>query len=421
MKNNNYKKNFLLIIVAFSLCSFVLHKHEHNISIKTQRNIRLDAKETQDSEFRNNKVVSLSDSEIKKLVTYLQDNWNSPELYIIDKFQDHDIIFLSEDHGIKHNLLLVQDIIPLLYKIGVYNVGMEFGASEDQERLDSLVTAPEYNEDIAREIMFNYNVGWAIKEYMDIYKAAWSLNKSLPSDAKKFRIVNLSYKFNWESCDPKSFGIKTPETVRRIFYKGGTEEYRAGVVKNLIINNHEKILVLTGGLHAFTRYQQPEYDYYAEGFYHLLDRSFGNLVYKMVPNKVFTILLHYPFESKTKAYSLRPAMGMIDEVMKNFQDKRVGFDLVGTPLGELRDTSFFSIGHPDFKLSDMADGYIYQKAFQDYEGCTFDEKFFKDELWPEILKQYPDQDMNAKPNNIHEYKEKIKKFLDVKNRYNKIK
>lgn len=416
MKTIIYKKPCLLILVIFILSSFALPKRECKSSTRSLKNTEL-----RNSIFNINSNAGSINPETQRLLDYLQNNWKSPEKYIIDKFQDHDIIFLSEDHGIKHNLLLVQDIIPFLYKVGVYNVGMEFGASEDQDRLDSLVTAPKYDENIARKIMFSYNVGWALKEYMDIYKAAWNLNRSLSSDAKKFRIVNLSYKYNWESCDQKSFGIKTPETVRRIFYKGGTEEYRAGVVKDLIIDKQEKILILTGGLHAFTRYQQPEYDYYAEGFYHLLDRSFGNLVYKLVPNKVFTILLHYPFESKTKAYSLRPAMGAIDEVMKNFQDKRVGFDLVGTPLGELRDTSFFSIGHPDFKLSDMADGYIYQKAFQDYEGCTFDEKFFTEENWPEVLKQYPDQDMGLKPKSLLEYRLRIQKFLDVKTRYSKVK
>jgi hypothetical protein len=358
---------------------------------------------------------------INALMQYLKTNWKTPEQYIIDKFRNHDIVFLSEDHAVKHNLVLAQTMIPLLYAAGVYNFGMEFGASEDQERLDSLVTAPAYDETVARKIMFNYNVGWAIKEYMDIYKAAWNLNKTLPRNARKFRIINLSYKFNWNSCNLDVIGIKTPETVSKIFYKGGTEEYRAMIVKNLIIDKKEKILILTGGLHAFTKYQQPEYDYYEPNFYHLLDRTFGNLVYKMSPKKVFTILLHYPFQSKTGSYNVRPANGMIDNVMQNFQDKRVGFDLLNTPFGALRDTSFFSIGHLDFKLSDMADGYIYQKAFEDYEGCTFDDQFFTGTDWMEVLKQYPDQDIRQKPKNLDEYKRQICNMLNVNERYKKVK
>lgn len=408
MRKNTNTTLILSVLLAISL------------TIQSQNNIITKDYLNQQKKTDNPSSVEKQEK-LNRLISYLKGNWVSPEKYIIDKFRNHDIIFLSEDHGVKHNLILAQTMIPLLYKAGIYNFGMEFGASEDQTRLDSLVTAPKYDENIARKIMFNYNVGWAIKEYIDIYRTAWNLNATLSPAAKKFRIINLSYKFNWSSCDKKNLGIKTPETVRHIFHKGGTEEYRAKIVKELIVDKNEKILILTGGLHAFTKYQQAEYDYYAENFYHLLDRSFGNLVYKMVPNKTFTILLHYPFESKTKANSLRPAQGLIDDVMQNFQDKRVGFDLTNTPLGDLRDTSFFSIGHDNFKLSDMADGYIYQNSFPDYQGCTFDDKFFSNQEWSEILKQYPDQDIRLKPRNLAQYKAQIKNFLNIKARYKKIK
>ncbi|MEW2923097.1 hypothetical protein AB1A65_16625 [Muricauda sp. ANG21] len=359
----------------------------------------------------------VKDKDANRLVSYLKSNWKSPEQYVIDKFQNHDIIFLSEDHGVKHNLLFVQDLIPSLYDAGVYSIGMEFGASEDQSRLDSLITAPVYNEDIARQIMYNYNVGWGLKEYMDVYRAAWEFNKSLSKFDKKFRIINLSYKFDWSASEESSFGIKTPETIKKIFYKGGTEEYRANIIKETIINKNEKIIILTGGLHAFTKYHQPEYDYYKEGFFYLNDRSFGNLVYRMVPDKVFTILLHYPFYNKTKSRLIYPAMGKIDEALSSFVDKRVGFDLYGTPFGDLRDTSYFSIGYPNFRLGDMADGYIYFKPFEEYEGCTIDEKFFEDQRWVDILGQYPDQDRLRKPKNLEEYIEIMKNYVDIKVRY----
>ncbi|MCI1647311.1 MAG: hypothetical protein LKI29_03115 [Bacteroides sp.] len=397
----------VLIILSVLFCSFSMKEIS---SVKTGTR--------QDEGIVAHKMQHVDTS---LLVRYLKSNWKTPEHYVVDKFKNHDIIFLSEDHGIKHNLVLIHTLIPLLYNAGIYNLGMEFGASEDQKRLDSLITAPQYSEKVAREIMFDYNVGWAIKEYLDVYKAAWKLNRTLPRNKKKFRIINLSYKFNWNSCNSEAFGIKTPKTVSQIFYKGGTEEYRAMIVKKMIIDKHEKILILTGGLHAFTRYQQPEYDYYEKHFYHLLNRSFGNLVYKMAPQKVFTILLHYPFESQDRTALLSPAMGMIDKVMQNFEDKRTGFDLHDTPLGALPDTSFFSIGHPDFKLGDMADGYIYQKAFKDYEGCTFDTLFFIGKKWTEILKYYPDQDIRRKPKSLDEYKKQIQSFLNIKERYKNIK
>ena len=76
-------------------------------------------------------------------------------------------------------------MIPKLYAHGIYMLGMEFGAYEDQKQLDSLINAPRYNENLARQLMFNYNTRWAIVEYMNLYKAAWEWNHSLPEQAKK--------------------------------------------------------------------------------------------------------------------------------------------------------------------------------------------------------------------------------------------
>ena len=102
-----------------------------------------------------------------------------------------------------------------MYKNGVMIIGMEFGASENQKTLDSLILAPEYNEDLARKLMSNYNSGWVFKGYTDLYKTAWLFNKSLMKSAKKFRILNLSYRYNWSSFS----GYRTPEKMKKFSIK----------------------------------------------------------------------------------------------------------------------------------------------------------------------------------------------------------
>src|SRR5690606_28900854 len=240
---------------------------------------------------------------------------------------------------------LIRRIIPALHKAGIYNLGMEFGAEEDQKLLDSLINAPEYNEDVARRIMFSYNVGWAYKDYMEVYRSAWELNRSLPKGERKFRVLNISYKFNWEDCDNRSPGIRTITTYQRVFNRGNTEFFRANLIKREVLDKKEKILVLCGFGHAYTRYKTPYLDYREEHSYRFDSNRMGNILHRFAPDKVYTILLHYPFESKTLGYTqmLLPANGYIDKIMKNFTDKRIGFDLVNTPFGNLRDTSMYSI------------------------------------------------------------------------------
>jgi hypothetical protein len=70
---------------------------------------------------------------IDKSIQYLSNNKMSPQEYIASKFAAKDIILLSEEHRVKENLELVKSLIPILYKNGVYAIGMEFGASENQK------------------------------------------------------------------------------------------------------------------------------------------------------------------------------------------------------------------------------------------------------------------------------------------------
>jgi hypothetical protein len=107
--------------------------------------------------------------------------------------------------------------------------------------------------------------------------------------------------------------------------------------------------------------------------------------------------------------------------MKRFKDKRVGFDLVNTPFGQLKDTSFYSIGSKDFRLQDMADGYIYQKPFDEYEGCTIDENFITDENWPEVKRNFPDKDFDRVPETKEGYLNRIRNYVNMKMRYNNLK
>lgn len=98
---------------------------------------------------------------VEESIEYLSQNSISPDDYIISTFKSRDVILLAEDHRVKENLEFLHSLVPKLYEVGVYNIGMEFGASEDQSKLDSLVNALEYSEDLARQLMFNYNTGWA--------------------------------------------------------------------------------------------------------------------------------------------------------------------------------------------------------------------------------------------------------------------
>lgn len=351
---------------------------------------------------------------MEKYLKYLEENLLTPEQYILSKFKAHDVILLAEDHAIKDNLKLVINIIPKLYEEGIYNLGMEFGASENQADLDSLINGEEYDENEARRLMYNYNVKWPYKEYIDIYKAAWKLNKSLSENARKFRILNLSYIYNWKNYS----GIRTPHSAKKIFYKGNTEIYRANVIEKEVMCKEEKILVLTGTVHAFTRYKYPVYDCNAEEFYMLQGGWLGNRLHEKYGMKISNILLHQAFQNiNTLLPSSTKGTEMIEKIMYRLGNKPAGFDLVNTVMGDIRDDSYYSIAYENFSLKDMFDGYIFIKPLRELEGCTIDYEYIKDKSYEDIKCNYPDKDWSSIPDNEQEYWKIAEEYVDIKKRY----
>jgi hypothetical protein len=361
----------------------------------------------------------LSTKEVKRLTAYLEEHGQTPEEYIVRLFEKHDVVLLGEDHAIRHNLELAQGLIARLYPAGVTNFGMEFGASEDQAELDALVTGKRYDEGAARRLMFNYNTGWAFKEYMDIYRSAWAFNRTLPAGASRFRIVNLSYRYQWAGAPV----VRTPENARVIYHRGPVDAYRAGITQREVLQKGEKILILTGTTHAFTRYRIPVYDFNDPDFVRFEERNLGQLLYRLAPGKVRCVLLHQAFSSKQQggAEPVYPAEGAIDQVMAGLPGRRVGFDLPGSPFGELVDDSYFASGYEDFRLGQLADGYVFEKPFAEFEGCTLDEAFLTEANWAEAQRQFPDPDWHSRPESLEDYWAQIAGYADVPGRYKGLK
>lgn len=352
---------------------------------------------------------------LDSLVDYISKVGLSPDDYLITKFKEADIVLLAEDHGVKENLNFVRNLIPKLYENGIYMLGMEFGAYEDQKQLDSLINAPSYDEQMARKLMFNYNTRWAIVEYMAIYKAAWKWNLSLPETAKKFRVLNISYCYNWKEFEK----VRTPENMRKVFPLGNTEDFRCSLLEREALLQNQKILVLTGTPHAFTFYQFPYYDYTSLGFVRYEKNFLGNLLYSKYRKRVISVALHQPFANYPNRQPgwVSPASGELEMIMDKCKNKPVGFNLKSSLLGDLKDNSYYSMGYCNFTLSNLFDGYIFLKPLKELSSCTIDYKFMDDANWERAVSYNPDPDWHPSPQSKEQYWMMIEEFLDIEKRY----
>lgn len=336
---------------------------------------------------------------IDELKAYILVNQQSPEDYVINKFKDHDVVFLGEMHRVKHDPELIQKLIPLLHENGVYVLATEFALSEDQPLIDSLLSGDRYDEQLARLIAFRGGVHWAYQEYVNIFKAAWMVNQALPKDTPEFRVLGVNCSCEWSVIktreDWKLFQIPTgkeTDSLRALVWRGCTEKDWADVILEWV-EQGEKVLVYSGMHHAFSEYLQPivNKDYEFVGY---REDRMGRHVYEAIGKRAITIFLHAVW-LPPRVYDdlvVRPADGIIGEVMDSLGEQfaPVGFDVVGTPFGQLAPkNAYYCFGYDRFTLADYCDGYIYQKPFREYEPVTFIDSFVTEENLDYARRQTP--------------------------------
>jgi hypothetical protein len=305
-----------------------------------------------------------------ELESHLAAHGKRPVGYVVGLFADHDVVLLGEIHRIQHDVRLVQALVRPLYEAGVRTLAIEFARREDQPLLDSLLAAPAWDEALARTIQFNQFVEWGFQEYVDIQHAAWELNRSLPADAPRFRILGLNDSPDWSPMQ-KPEDLDNGELKRQV-WRGGGEQFWAKVVLDAVASG-EKVLVYSGIHHAFTRYRQPVV---VDGKFIRFDDALrmGNHVYNAIGERAALVVLHAPW-CGPRGYDdefVHPVDGVIDMLMfvRDEGPRTVAFDVDGPlaslPLGDC----VYRYGYDDPRLADFCDGWIYTKPISLYEGVT---------------------------------------------------
>jgi len=332
----------------------------------------------------------------------LYNSYNSID-YIIKKFENHDLVIIGEHHYFKHIPILIQKIIPYLYANGVYNLGIEFGSADYQSKIDKLITSDHFNSDLARSIIFNAAPNFPYREYVDIYRAAWNLNRKLNKEEPKFRIVALPYSPNFRARQEKM----TPNAWEKVWFKGNPEEFIANTILHEFILKNKKALIYGGANHLVTRYKTPVWTK-EKGFIRFEKRA-GNIIFDKVKEKVIFISMHLPWFSRYDNHPIYPAGGIIDTVFKSLTLKDRGFDILGTPFGKIIDTeNDRSLGYKNFSLEDFCDGYIYQLPFSEFVPVSLDYGFVSKSNIKNAIENWPNPESRKKITSVKKYYEIMK-------------
>jgi len=300
----------------------------------------------------NTKMSSPSPGVIENAQKYIANHHESPEDYVVRQFATHDIIFLGEMHGVRQNLEFLQQLLPRLYAAGVYNLGYEFSVYKDQPKIDRLLASTTYDPGIANDLLNEIDLTYVTQEYTDVYRAAWELNRKLPSGARPFRIVALNID---QSGQPPSDAWGG----QKLNIHDQTNIFWSQVISKEFLAKREKALIYSGSGHVYTRFfLQRKQDH---------SISAGNLIHNVIRDRAMTILLHGDGDRKDLTRQ-------IDELVGTAAGPS-GFDTWNTALGALPiPTNGYLFGKQScgpFSLGDVTDGYLWLGRRTDLTGVRF--------------------------------------------------
>jgi hypothetical protein len=311
-----------------------------------------------------------------QLTSYLKAHPQSAEDYVISQFKTHDVVFLGEgrQHCTRERTTFLKRLIPMLYKAGVYNVGYEFATSEDQSAIDRLLTAPRYDEDAAFTILQDWDFGWALQEYADVFRAAWEVNHRLPAGAPKFRILGIDVRPDYRRLKP---GMDPDSLEARGIIVGGDRDMArdnrmADVLRKEVLSKGLKGLMFNGMGHSQRKYS----DLKADGTTRRI--RFAILIAKEIgDSRVTCINLESP---QNVGRDL-----VVDAVLAALPAgaETLGFGAAASPVGRVSmmvgGTRRTGPPPEPWKIEDFYDGYVFLSMRTPWAPATFNGKYITPE------------------------------------------
>jgi len=374
---------------------------------------------------------------------YLDEFGKDPAEYVIKKCTEHQIVILGEMHHQKETLLFFNKIIPEVYhRANVRYVVLEVPLVTHNGNLEKLVTGKTFDQDLAWEIIRSEGFSdWGDKEYWEILKTVWSLNQSLPEGSEPMRIIGVEIHFDfklnrlWEKNKLEEGElIAAAESQIPLLLK--RDELMAAAIDQYVINKKGKGIVLIGANHSFTHYAQPrlkDRDKYDTDPWAGKDKDYikywprmANILYQQHGEKIFQIIVHsshFTPNMGIRNYDYKGnepvIIDLIEKIMSERANKPVGFDVVDSPFGLLRDSqSYYFHFQPSVKMSDISRGYIFLKPLQDISFSTWLDGFISEELYENSMpyRQYYNKLYSTKWKNAEEIDNWYKKSWEEFNK-----
>jgi uncharacterized RDD family membrane protein YckC len=330
-------------------------------------------------------ISSLTEDDHAGFIKWLEQNSKNPVEYAVETAAKHQVTIFGEVHEVKDYLVFLNEIIPeLYYRAGVTCIAMGVCLAKDNEKINRLVTASEFDPELALEIARHQPWGiWGSKEYWDVFETVWKLNQKIPAGKKKMRLIGIDMKWDGPSMGLFTGGegakIKAPiwEKLRilRLFddilLMLKRDELMARNIEKEIIEKGEHGIVWVGLNHSYTNYQQS---IMVNGKLVRKFNQMGMMLHQKYGDEIFQVAFHQYFDSVMKDF--------IEKIMGKREHVPVAFDVADSPFGKLRDNCSQDYNSlPGLRFADKICGYIYLKPLKKLNKCQWLEGYVSKEMF----------------------------------------
>ncbi|MGY9074627.1 MAG: hypothetical protein ACKVHU_16965 [Acidimicrobiales bacterium] len=277
-----------------------------------------------------------------------------PAAYLTELCQQTQIVLLGDQRYVSQHLEFLAAVLPDLHAAGVTNLAWEFTNTRVQDQLDALLAAPQWNRSLCNDLFVDLlGVGFGYQQYADVLEAAWRLNSRLGPDDQPLRVIGLgapSYVEDPELLDGRSAG----ELDLRNWWMGGhyrdiTAFHMANVLTTEVIRRGERAVVYGDTERTTTQLMEWIGEHPAT--------SLGNLLHRWMDEGVQRVLFHGALNDDAALDRIEALIDAAPEDANSF-----GLDIGRSTLGNVgvpAITGCIAGEHTEFRLGDVADGYLF--------------------------------------------------------------
>lgn len=307
----------------------------------------------------------------------------SASVHLVELAKSKQLVLLGDQVGIAQHVAFISEVLPELYEAGIHNLAWEFTNSRAQESLDNLLSAEDWDELGCTNLFIDLlGIGFTYREYADVLKAAWSLNRSLDANDPQFRVIGLGLPTYVE--DPSLLeGRSATELELRNWWMGG--HYRdvaafhmANTLTNEVLRSGGRAVALLSGERTTTKLVQ-----WKDG---LPTVSVGNLLHRWMGEGVARAIFHGAVADGQAAERVEALIAAAPEKPETFG---IALDLATLGNVGLNEVIGSLDGNEtSLRLKDVADSYIWLGNIESWRPCQLIESVVTEKNFEHLEARY---------------------------------